>query len=62
MRRNDGGIRALYLHPDHWRRSHGKRLWQAVAVQMRRAVRVRQAWLLMAITSARILPAPRLRV
>jgi GNAT superfamily N-acetyltransferase len=30
-------IRALYLHPDHWRQGHGKRLWQAVAVQMRRA-------------------------
>ncbi|MFQ2317740.1 GNAT family N-acetyltransferase [Aeromonas caviae] len=30
-------IRALYLHPDYWRQGHGKRLWQAVAVQMRRA-------------------------
>lgn len=30
-------IRALYLHPDHWRQGHGKRLWQAVAMQMRRA-------------------------
>jgi GNAT superfamily N-acetyltransferase len=29
--------RALYLHPAHWRRGHGKRLWQAVAMQMRRA-------------------------
>lgn len=29
-------IRALYLHPDHWRQGHGKRLWQAVAMQMRR--------------------------
>ncbi|WDL81523.1 GNAT family N-acetyltransferase [Aeromonas bestiarum] len=30
-------IRAFYLHPDHWRQGHGKRLWQAVAMQMRRA-------------------------
>ncbi|MCH7371655.1 MULTISPECIES: GNAT family N-acetyltransferase [Aeromonas] len=30
-------IRALYLHPGHWRQGHGKRLWQAVAMQMRRA-------------------------
>ena len=30
-------IRALYLHPAHWCQGHGKRLWQAVAVQMRRA-------------------------
>jgi len=30
-------IRAFYLHPDHWRQGYGKRLWQAVAMQMRRA-------------------------
>lgn len=30
-------IRAFYLHPEHWRQGHGKRLWQAVAMQMRRA-------------------------
>ncbi|MGL5813859.1 MAG: GNAT family N-acetyltransferase [Aeromonas sp.] len=30
-------ICALYLHPAHWRRGYGKRLWQAVAMQMRRA-------------------------
>lgn len=30
-------ILALYLHPGHWRQGHGKRLWQAVAMQMRRA-------------------------
>lgn len=30
-------IRALYLHPDHWRHGYGKRLWQAVAMQMRRS-------------------------
>lgn len=30
-------IRAFYLHPAHWRQGHGKRLWQAVAMQMRRA-------------------------
>lgn len=30
-------ICALYLHPAHWRQGYGKRLWQAVAVQMRRS-------------------------
>jgi GNAT superfamily N-acetyltransferase len=30
-------IRAFYLHPDHWRQGYGKRLWQTVAMQMRRA-------------------------
>ncbi|MBV7597622.1 MULTISPECIES: GNAT family N-acetyltransferase [Aeromonas] len=29
-------ILAFYLHPDHWCQGHGKRLWQAVAMQMRR--------------------------
>lgn len=40
-------IRAFYLHPDHWRQGHGKRLWQAVAMQMRRAgCRCVKLWLL----------------
>lgn len=30
-------IRAFYLHPAHWRQGYGKRLWQMVAMQMRRA-------------------------
>lgn len=29
-------IRALYLHPAQWSKGYGKRLWQAVAEQMRR--------------------------
>ncbi|MDO2947037.1 GNAT family N-acetyltransferase [Aeromonas simiae] len=30
-------IRALYLHPAHWRQGLGQRLWHTVALQMRRA-------------------------
>ncbi|PJG59532.1 GNAT family N-acetyltransferase [Aeromonas cavernicola] len=30
-------IRAFYLHPSYWGQGYGRRLWQAVAMQMRMA-------------------------